>query len=161
MATSTPATPSADELFMGEAIRIAQTGLELGQYPFGAVIVMGGKSVASAHNSVKASMDPTAHAEVTAIRKACSKLYTTNLEDTTLYSTCEPCLMCLSACFWAGIRRIVFGASVADAAAYGIRQINASARQVAPFYGDFFNIRQGFMREECLALFEKWSKNHR
>jgi len=146
---------------MGEAIRIAQTGVELGQFPFGAVIVMGGRSIASAHNSVKASMDPTAHAEIMTIRRACSKLYTTSLEDTTLYSTCEPCLMCLSACFWAGIRRIVFGASIADAAAHGIRQINAPTRQVAPFYGDFFNIRQGFMREECLILFEKWSKNHK
>jgi len=161
VSTSTPTTPSTDELFMGEAIKIAQTGVELGQFPFGAVIVMGGRSIASAHNSVKASMDPTAHAEIMAIRRACSKLYTTSLEDTTLYSTCEPCLMCLSACFWAGIRRIVFGASITDAAAHGIRQINAPTRQVAPLYGDFFNIRQGFMREECLILFEKWIKNHK
>lgn len=146
---------------MGEAIRIAQTGLEMGQYPFGSVITVGGKSIASAHNSVKASMDPTAHAEIVAIRRACSKLYTTSLEDATLYSTCEPCLMCLSACFWAGIRRIVFGASVADAASYGIRQINAPTRQVAAFYGDFFNIRQGFMRDACLALFERWRRNHK
>lgn len=122
---------------------------------------MGGRSVASAHNSVKASVDPTAHAEIVAIRRACSKLYTTSLEETTLYSTCEPCLMCLSACFWAGIRKIVFGASIADASAYGIRQINAPTRLVTTFYGDFFNITQGLMREECLTLFEKWGKNHK
>ncbi|MEM0321432.1 MAG: nucleoside deaminase, partial [Thermoprotei archaeon] len=115
MSTSTSAAPSVDELLIGEAIRIAQTGVEAGQFPFGAVIALGSRIAASAHNSVKASVDPTAHAEIVAIRKACTKLYTTSLEEATLYTTCEPCLMCLSACFWAGIRRIVFGASIADA----------------------------------------------
>lgn len=152
---------SADELFMAEAVRVAQAGLELGQAPFGAVVVLEGKAVASAHNSVRASMDPTAHAEIVAIRRACSKLFTTSLEGATIYSTCEPCLMCLSACFWAGIRRVVFGASVADAQSYGIRQINASVRQVSHFYGDFFSFRSGVLREECLRLFDRWARASR
>lgn len=152
---------ATDEAFMGEAVRVAETGLGLGQAPFGAVIVLEGRIVASAHNTVRATMDPTAHAEVVAIRRACSNLFTTSLEGATIYSTCEPCLMCLSACFWAGIRRVVFGASVADAQSYGIRQINASVRQVAQFYGDFFSFRSGVLREECLKLFDRWSRASR
>jgi tRNA(Arg) A34 adenosine deaminase TadA len=146
-------------LFMREAISVAQAGMELGQAPFGAVVVIGGKTIASAHNSVRATVDPTAHAEIMAIRKSCSKLYTTSLEDSTIYTTCEPCLMCLSACFWAGVKKIVYGATIADAASHGIRQINAPLRQVLSLYGDYFVVTHGVLRDDCVKLFDKWARS--
>jgi len=87
--------------------------------PFGAVIVKDGKIIATAHNEVLKSKDPTAHAEVNAIRKASKELDTFNLCDCTLYTTCMPCPMCLGAIFWARIKTVYYGATAEDAAKAG------------------------------------------
>ena len=104
-----------DRLFMREAIRLADESVSLGGGPFGAVIVKDGEIVAESSNSVTIDNDPTAHAEVNAIRKACNKLATFSLKGCFIYSSCEPCPMCLGAIYWAGIERIYYGNTRKDA----------------------------------------------
>jgi guanine deaminase len=109
-----------DQAHLAGAIRLAQTHSRAGHGgPFGAVIVADGKIIARGWNKVTSANDPTAHAEVTAIRAACRKLKTFQLRDCVLYSSCEPCPMCLAACYWARLDRLVYAASRADAAAIG------------------------------------------
>ena len=111
---------SKDQKFMQMAIDLASRNAEsVDGGPFGAVIVKGDDVIASAANSVTVDNDPTAHAEVNAIRKACEKLNTFDLEGCTLYSSCEPCPMCMSAVYWAHISRVVFAADRYDAAGVG------------------------------------------
>lgn len=104
-----------DVRFMEMAARIAEDNVDNGGGPFGAVIVRDGKVVATGANSVTLTNDPTAHAEVNAIRKACAGLGTFRLEGCVVYSSCEPCPMCLSALYWAGVSRIYFGNTQDDA----------------------------------------------
>jgi tRNA(Arg) A34 adenosine deaminase TadA len=107
-------------IFMEKAIALATENVTSGRGgPFGAVIVRGGEVVATGVNLVTASNDPTAHAEVMAIRNACSSLGRFQLERCEIYSSCEPCPMCLAAIYWARCERIFFGSSAADAAAAG------------------------------------------
>ncbi len=87
--------------------------------PFGAVIVQDGRVIAKAHNQVLKTQDPTAHAEILAIRKACKKLGRFDLSDCIIYSSCEPCPMCLAAIIWAKIPQLYYGCSHDDAAALG------------------------------------------
>ncbi len=103
--------------FMREAIRLADESVERGGGPFGAVIVKDGEIIAGSANSVTLLNDPTAHAEVNAIREACRRLGTFSLEGCTIYSSCEPCPMCLGAIYWAGISRIYYANTRKDAAA--------------------------------------------
>ena len=99
----------ADVRFMEMAAEIAEKNIDRGGGPFGAVIVRGAEVVATGANTVTLSNDPTAHAEVNAIREACRRLGTFSLKDCIVYSSCEPCPMCLSALYWAGVKRIYFG----------------------------------------------------
>ncbi len=87
--------------------------------PFGAIVVKNGEIISSGCNCVSSSNDPTAHAEVTAIRNACEKLKSFQLTDCTIYSTCEPCPMCLGAIYWARPQRLVFASTKKDAAKIG------------------------------------------
>ena len=95
-----------DRRFMQMAIDLSIKNVDDGGGPFGAVIVKEGKVVAKGANRVVANNDPTAHAEVVAIRNACRELATFDLSGCTVYTSCEPCPMCLSAIYWAGISRI-------------------------------------------------------
>ncbi len=109
-----------DDLFLRRAIELARQGSERGEGgPFGAVLVRDGKIIAEGWNRVVASRDPTAHAEIGAIRAACAATGSFHLPNTTLYASSEPCPMCLSAAYWARIERIVFANSRAEAAAIG------------------------------------------
>ena len=108
------------ETFMREALRLAEVGVRSNRGgPFGCVIVRRGKIVARGENRVTSENDPTAHAEVTAIREACRALGTFKLDTCELYASCEPCPMCLAAIYWARIPRIYYGNTRADAAAIG------------------------------------------
>ncbi|MBS1160968.1 MAG: Cytidine/deoxycytidylate deaminase, zinc-binding region [Proteobacteria bacterium] len=110
----------SDDIFLARAVELARLGSESGEGgPFGAVIVHDGKIVAEAWNRVVASHDPTAHAEIGAIRSACASLGHFHLAGCTLYASSEPCPMCLSAAYWARIERIVFANSRSEAAAIG------------------------------------------
>jgi len=108
------------EDFMREAIRLSQEGVRAGRGgPFGCVVVRASSVVGRGNNQVTSACDPTAHAEVVAIREACHELGTFQLTDCTLYASCEPCPMCLSAIYWARIPTVYYGNSRQDAAAIG------------------------------------------
>lgn len=107
------------EAFMRQAIALARESVAQGGGPFGAVIVRGGEVVAQGNNRVVPSCDPTAHAEVTAIRAAAAKLGTFDLSGCELYTSCEPCPMCLGAIYWARIDRVYYGCDQQDAARAG------------------------------------------
>lgn len=144
------------EDFMREAIRLSIENVESGKGgPFAAVIVKDGKILASAVNEVTSSNDPTAHAEVVAIRKACSTLNSFQLDDCEIYCSCEPCPMCLGAIYWARAAKIYFANTKEDAAAvdfddkfiYDEIDLSYTGRKLAT---------QQLLREEALVAFEKW-----
>jgi guanine deaminase len=108
------------EKFMDEAIRLAETNMETGHGgPFGCVIVKDGEIIASAYNEVLISNDPTAHAEIVAIRRACAKLNNFQLDGCEIYTSCEPCPMCLGAIYWSRPAKVYYAASREDAAQAG------------------------------------------
>jgi len=108
-----------DKLFLRRAVEIAGNCILNGGGPFGAVIVMKDKIISEAFNRVTLNNDPTAHAEILAIRHAASVLQSYELDDCTLYSSCEPCPMCLGAIYWSGIKKVVYGCNRADAESAG------------------------------------------
>lgn len=101
--------------YMMKAIELSMNSVANGGGPFGALIVKDGKIVAEGSNCVTLNNDPTAHAEVTTIRKACTALNTFDLSGCEIYTSCEPCPMCLSAIYWARIERIYYGCNKVDA----------------------------------------------
>lgn len=108
------------EKFMHRAIELARQGMRKGAGgPFGAVIVKDGVIIGEGHNQVVATLDPTAHGEVTAIRDACKNLGTFSLDGCDIYTTGQPCPMCLGAIHWARLRKIYFGFRIEDAATIG------------------------------------------
>ena len=128
--------------------------------PFGAVIVDGeGNIVAEANNMVLKNTDPTAHAEVTAIRKACEKLGTYDLSGCTIYTSCEPCPMCLSAIIWANIKNVYYACTRNDANEIGFRD-NAIYEFLEGKNKSLLNIEE-IDREECLEVFEEYKKNNK
>lgn len=104
-----------DNIFLSEAVKVALDGIENGGGPFGAVIVRNGEPIAGSFNKVVLNNDPTAHAEVLAIREASARLGTHDLGDCTLYTSCEPCPMCLGAIYWAGIKKVIYACDKYDA----------------------------------------------
>jgi tRNA(Arg) A34 adenosine deaminase TadA len=138
------------------AIEKGREGIAQGQSPFGAVIVRGGVVVAASHNTVWRDNDPTAHAEVNCIRDAAKALGTIALKGCMLYSTCEPCPMCLAAIHWAKIGRVVFGATIADASAAGFSELNVAARDLARLGHSPVVVESGLLQEECARLFAEW-----
>src|SRR5437660_5736397 len=142
--------------FMRKAIELAVENVHSGRGgPFAAVIVRDGRVLATGTNVVTSACDPTAHAEVVAIRAACAALGSFQLDGCDLYTTCEPCPMCFGAIYWARPRRVFFGGSASDAAAAGFDdafiyqqlELPPSAR-IIPFVS--------LMREEALACFRAW-----
>lgn len=142
--------------FMRQAIRLALASMREGcGGPFGAVIVRDGQIVARGQNRVTSSHDPTAHAEVVAIRRACRRLRTFDLSDCEIYANCEPCPMCLAAIYWARIPRVYFGNTRADAAAIGFDD-DEIYRQIALPVAQRKLAMIPCLREETLAAFEEW-----
>ena len=146
------------EAFMRLAVDVCRRGIDAGQTPFGAVVVRDGRVVAEAHNTVWRDLDPTAHAEVNAIRLACRGLATIDLGGATLYTTCEPCPMCLAASHWSRLDRVYYGASIADAAAAGFAELNLPAADLARRGGSRLVVEPGPLRDECRALFDAWKQ---
>jgi guanine deaminase len=147
-----------DADFLRAAIRAAREGIAAGQSPFGSVIVREGRVVAAAHNTVWRDTDPTAHAEVNTIRAAARVLNTIDFAGCVLYSTCEPCPMCLSAIHWAKITRVVFGASIEDAAAAGFSELRVAASELARLGGSPLEVEGGLLADECRALFDEFRR---
>lgn len=148
----------SDEEWMRRAIEVAESGITAGQTPFGACIVRGEDLVVAAHNVVWLTTDVTAHAEVTAIRRACGSLSRLDLSGCAIYSTCEPCPMCFAAIHWARINRIVYGASIADAQAVGFNELPVSNTDLKRLGGSRIDIAGGVLKDECRALFERWKR---
>jgi tRNA(Arg) A34 adenosine deaminase TadA len=148
----------SEQEYMRQAIRTAQEGIAAGQSPFGSVIVRASEVVAATHNTVWRDGDPTAHAEVNCIRTAARALGTIFLNGCTLYSTTEPCPMCLSAIHWAKIDRVVYGASIADATAAGFSELPIGARVLAELGKSPVRVENGLLRDECADLFVQWQK---
>jgi len=123
--------------------------------PFGAVVVRDGVIVAEGANQVTASLDPTAHAEVVAIRAACLKLGTFDLKGCIVYSSCEPCPMCLAAIYWSRADKLVFAANRHDAAAAGFDDEFLYRELSLPLRDRSLPIEQDH-REEAIAAFDAW-----
>jgi tRNA(Arg) A34 adenosine deaminase TadA len=146
----------ADEKFMQRAIKLSKEALE-GNFggPFGAVITRNDELIAEGMNQVTSKNDPTAHAEVDAIRKACEKLDTFQLDDCMIYCSCEPCPMCLGAIYWARLKKGFFACSRQDAAAidfddqfiYDEIEKEAGARKI--------EFKQ-MMRRQAQLVFQQW-----
>lgn len=147
-----------NEEFMREAIRLSIENVKNGGGPFGAVIVKDGEIIATGVNRVTMNCDPTAHAEVSAIRAACQKLKTFDLSGTTIYTSCEPCPMCLGAIYWSHIDRMYYGNDQKDAAKIGFddqfiydeidRKVSERRLQ-----------SEQMLHEEALAGFRAWDEN--
>lgn len=139
------------------AIDKAREGIQAGQTPFGACIVKDSRVICVEHNHVWGNTDITAHAEVSAIRKACEILKTIDLSGCVIYSTCEPCPMCFAACHWANISRIVYGSRIADAKKLGFDELTVS-NNLMKFLGHAsILVQKDFLRRDCLELFSFWS----
>ena len=110
-----------DELFMKEAVALSATAVEHGNEPFGAVLVKDGEIVYTNENQIYSLNDPTFHAEFGLIRRFCAETGITDLREYTLYSSCEPCPMCLSAIIWSNIKKVYYGNTKEDAADIGFR----------------------------------------
>ena len=143
--------------FMKLAIDLSIKNIEKGGGPFGAVIVKDGEIIAASANSVTIDNDPTAHAEVNAIREACKKLKTFDLSGCDIYSSCEPCPMCLGAIYWARIDKLYFANTKNDADAIGFSD-NFIYDEIAKPYSERNLKTENFMREEAIKAFEIWSR---
>ncbi|HKL33780.1 MAG TPA: nucleoside deaminase [Tangfeifania sp.] len=144
--------------FMRRAIELAESGMEKGHGgPFGAVVVKDGQIVGEGYNSVIRSNDPTAHAEILAIRKACEKLGTFELNDCIIYTSCEPCPMCLGAIYWARIEKVVYACTKEDAAQISFDDDNFYGEMAKDMEHRKINFEER-MRSEALPLFKIWKE---
>lgn len=146
-----------DEYFMRCAISLAQNGIDDGKGgPFGCVIVKNGEIVGEGCNKVTSTNDPTAHAEIVAIRNACRNLDTFQLDGCTIYTSCEPCPMCLGAIYWARPEKMFFACSRTDAANVGFDDdfiYEEIARPIEERKIETINI----LRHEGLTVFNNWN----
>jgi tRNA(Arg) A34 adenosine deaminase TadA len=141
---------------MREAIRISLRKMRQNEGgPFGAVVVKGGCIIGRGWNRVTSTNDPTAHAEIMAIRDACRRLKTFSLEGCELYTSCEPCPMCLAAIYWARLKRVYFGNTRKDAARIGFDD-ELLYREVARPISKRSLSMKPLLREEALAAFSEW-----
>jgi len=146
------------EEYMREAIRLSVEKMQAGfGGPFGAVIVKNGEIIARGYNNVTSSNDPTAHAEVDAIRKACQVLGTFQLDDCELYTSCEPCPMCLGAIYWARPKVVYYGNTKVDAAKIGFDDQFIYEELDKPTTERGIPMIQ-FMAGEALEGFRKWEE---
>ncbi len=148
----------ADEKFMREAIALAQKGMRAGDGgPFGCVIVKNGEIIGRGNNRVTSTNDPTAHAEVVAIRDACRHLSSFQLENCTIYTSCEPCPMCLGAIYWARPARIVYACTRHDAAAIDFDDAFLYDEIICPIENRRILTEQ-VLNTEGVLIFKEWAE---
>lgn len=146
--------------FLERAIELAVQNIkERRGGPFGAVIVRDGAIIAEGMNLVTSSLDPTAHAEVVAIRKACAVLQSFELKGCVVYTSCEPCPMCLAAIYWSRAARVCFAASREDAAAAGFDDEFLYRELSLPVERRSLPMEQD-LREEAIAAFDAWREDN-
>jgi tRNA(Arg) A34 adenosine deaminase TadA len=145
-----------DQRWMRRAIELARDSVRRGGGPFGAVIVRGGALVAEGSNQVTLESDPTAHAEIVAIRAACRAVGDFSLNGCTIYSSCEPCPMCLGSIYWARLERLVFACTRQDAARAGFDdELIYRELSLAPDLRRLPTTQ--LLRDEALSAFQDWS----
>ena len=143
---------------MARAIQLAIDNVTSGRGgPFGAIVVKDSNVIAEAANLVTATNDPTAHAEIVAIRAACQKLDVFDLEGCEIFTSCEPCPMCLGAIYWARLSRIYFASDAADASQAGFDD-SLIYREIAQPYSQRKVPMIQTMRDEALAAFRAWQE---
>jgi len=148
---------SHDEIFLREAIRLAdEHSQQRDGGPFGAVVVRDGIVIGRGWNQVTSTNDPTAHAEVIAIRAACRELRDFRLSGCVLYASCEPCPMCLAAAYWARVDRLVYAATRADAAAVGFDDARLYQELAKPVGARELTTSQ-LLRDEAVAVMQRWN----
>src|SRR5688572_13222568 len=141
---------------MREAIRLSRAKMQGNQGgPFGAVVVRNGKIVGRGWNKVTSTNDPTAHAEVSAIRDACQRMKTFKLDDCELYTSCEPCPMCLAAIYWARLKKVYYGNTRKDAANIGFDDEFLYEQIALPIARRSLALEQ-CCNEEARNAFEEW-----
>jgi len=147
-----------DETFIMRAIEKSREGMNKGHGgPFGAVIVKNGQVIAEGNNEVTSTNDPTAHAEMVTIRKACQALDSHQLDGCTIYSSCEPCPMCLGAIYWARPARLVFACSKKDAAAIDFDD-DFIYNEIGKSLENRSIPTEQLLREKGVAVFQEWAK---
>lgn len=147
-----------DSLFMGRAIELSLKNVKKGGGPFGAVITKNEEILAESCNLVTATNDPTAHAEINVIRAAAQKLETFDLSGCVIYSSCEPCPMCLGAIYWARIDKVVFASTTSDAKSIGFNDALIYEEISRPLHKRKIEFRQ-LLREEALKAFKAWEES--
>ena len=146
-----------DEKFMAEALKEAEKSANFDEVPVGAVIVKDDKIIARGHNLRESKNDPTAHAEIVAIRKACKKLKSWRLEGCTIYVTIEPCSMCAGTLLWTRIKRIVYGAKDIKGGALGSSYNLFEVKNI----NHHPEIEGGILEEKCSTLMTSFFRNKR
>lgn len=135
------------------ALQVAEIGVAAGQSPFGAAVFSpAGELIVLEHNRVKELLDPSAHAEVTAIRSTCRTIGRRDLSGFRIFATCEPCPMCAAAIVFSGIRSVVYGASVDDAIEAGFTELQISSQGIFAAVDEEVIIRKGVLADECRQL---------
>jgi len=143
---------------MREAIALSRYSIQSGKGgPFGAVVVQDGKIIARGHNQVTSTHDPTAHAEVVAIREACRTLNTFQLTGCEIYTSCEPCPMCLGAIYWARLERVYYANTKVDAAAIAFDDAFIYTELDLPLEKRHLPMLP-LLRQEALTVFQEWAE---
>jgi tRNA(adenine34) deaminase len=148
---------NSDEQFMREALALARAGARSGEVPVGALVVIGGEVAGRGSNAPIAQVDPTAHAEILALREAAGRVANYRLENATLYSTLEPCVMCAGAIVHARIRRVVFGAR--DLRFGGVRSKFRIAD--SELLNHRVEVEEGILGAECVELLREFFEARR
>jgi guanine deaminase len=144
--------------FMKEAIRLSLAHMQKGHGgPFGAIVVRNGRIVGRGWNKVTSTNDPTAHAEISAIREACKTLRTFDLSEAEIYSSCEPCPMCLAAIYWARIKKIYYGNTRRDAAKILFDDEFLYQEIAKPISKRKLKMKQ-LLRKDAKAVFKEWQE---
>jgi guanine deaminase len=151
-----PASDAVRAALMRRAVELARRSVREGGGPFGALVARGGEVLAEGTNRVTATCDPTAHAEIEAVRAACGAAGDHRLAGCELYSSCEPCPMCLGAAHWARVDRVWFAATRADAAAAGFDDERIYQDLARPLHERALPLTQ-LLRDEALAAFADWA----
>jgi tRNA(Arg) A34 adenosine deaminase TadA len=149
---------SEDTRFLGEAIELARANIGKGGSPFGAVLVRDGVVIATGINEIRATNDPTSHAEINAVRAASQKLGTPNLRGSTVYASGHPCPMCMAAMRTAGVARVLYAYSNDDGAPVGLTSAAAYEDLAKPFSEQSMTIRYAPVRPEGkMDLYAEWA----
>ncbi|MFJ9752905.1 nucleoside deaminase [Streptomyces chartreusis] len=149
--------PVVSHWAMRQALDQAAYAARTGQLPFGACVIRGVELIGTGHNTVLTDQDVSGHAEINALRAACAKTDEIDLHGCVLYTSCEPCPMCLTACYWARVSGIVYAAKAADATQAGFRQLPNAPAHLSILATAGTRLAGGLMRDEGCRILTNWS----